>query len=100
MGANHMGGKKPRRRRRKAETEATEVPTRKPGREKLSEVVAGLSDPDADAVARVRKIASALELEKVVNILDAGEDVMSAVREVLRRGEGRYTVAEAAEKAG
>jgi len=94
-----MGAKKPRR-KRKAEPQPDDAPARKPAREKLTEVVEGLAEPDADAVKRVRKIASALELQKVVDILDAGEDVMSAVREMLRRGEGRYTVSEAAEKAG
>lgn len=73
---------------------------RKPGREKLTEVVASLSGPETDAVTRVRSIASALDLQKVVNIIDANESVMSAVQELLRRDPQRYTVGEAAERIG
>jgi adenylate cyclase len=68
--------------------------------ERISQVVAELSDPEATAVSRVRSIASTFELEKVVDILDSSEDVLAAVGKLLRREGGRYTVEEAAEKAG
>src|SRR5947209_5633722 len=86
--------------RKKADSAKKADPAEKTGREKLSEVVAGLSEPDATTVSRVRAIASALDLEKVVDILDAGADIMSAVRALVRRDENRYTLSEAAEKAG
>jgi adenylate cyclase len=68
--------------------------------EKLSKVVAELSESEPGAVSRLRSVASALELEKVVAILDASEDVMSGIRVLLSRSEERYTLEEAAEKAG
>jgi adenylate cyclase len=68
--------------------------------EKISKVVADLSDPDATAVSRMRSIASVFELEKVVDVLDTSEDLMSAFRVLVRREGGRYTVGEAAQKAG
>lgn len=68
--------------------------------EAISKVVSELTDPEATAVSRVRSLASALELEKVVDILDSGEDVMVAVGKLLRREGGRYTLEEAAAKAG
>lgn len=83
-----MGAKKKGRAGKKLDTE------------KLSKVVADLANPEATAASRVRAIASAFELEKVVDILDASEDVMSSVRVLLRREGGRHTLDEAAEKAG
>ena len=68
--------------------------------EKVTEVVASLADSDADTLSRVRKIAETFELEKVINVLDTGDDIMSMVREGLHRGGEHYTLEEAAAKAG
>lgn len=68
--------------------------------EKVTDVVASLADPDADALSRVRKIAETFELEKIINVLDASDDIMSMVRERLHRGGEHYTLEEAAAKAG
>lgn len=75
-------------------------PEKKTTPKKLSKVVAELSESDPGALSRVRAVASALELEKVVGFLDASEDVMSSVRLLLNRSDERYTIAEAAEKTG
>ena len=78
-----------------------EKPARKKlDKDKITKVVGELTHPEATATSRVRSLASALDLEKVVEILDTSEDVMAAVRLLLRREEGRYTLEEAAEKAG
>ncbi len=101
-----MGAQKPPR-KRKANLKSEAPPRRKktpakdgkPAREKLSKVVESLADPEADAMSRVRSLASALDLEKVVGILDASEDFMAVFGELLHRGGGRHTLEEAAEKA-
>ncbi len=75
-------------------------PRKKITPKKVSEVVAALASKDEDAVSRVRKIVSALDMEKTAGVLDASEEIMAAVGALLRRSEDRYTLAEAAEKAG
>lgn len=75
-------------------------PDRKTGPQKLSDLVTGLAESDPTAISRVRAVASALDLEKFVDFLDASEDVMSSVRELLNRSENRFTLSEAATRAG
>lgn len=69
-------------------------------KEKLSEVASALAAEDEDTVSLVRKIASAFDMEKTVDVLDASEEIIAAFGALLRRGDERYTLAEAAEKAG
>jgi class 3 adenylate cyclase len=72
---------------------------KKPAGEKLTDIAAGLSDKDSGAVTRVRKVAEALELEKVVEWIDRTGDFVSLLERLGRSGE-HYTLEEAAAKAG
>jgi adenylate cyclase len=93
-----MGGPKggPRKRKSRAKPKAAKRKTT----ELLSNVVSGLASSEPDTVARVRSVAEALDLDKVVEFLDSDADIVAAVRQLLSRGENRYTMAEAAAKSG
>jgi adenylate cyclase len=69
--------------------------------DRLAKIVTGLTNPEAEgALARARSVAQQLEYDKVVNMLNTSEEVMSAVRELVGRDAGNYTATQAAERAG
>src|SRR4051812_11030752 len=76
---------------------ADETPKRA---ERLAKLIEGLTKPSATRVERIRNVASALELERVVDVLDQTNDVMTLVRDRLERSGSHYTIAEAAERSG
>jgi adenylate cyclase len=77
------------------------VPDEAPKRgEKLARIIKGLSQPSSTRIERVRNVAAALELEKLAGLLGTTEGVMEVLRDGFERDENRYTIAEAAERAG
>jgi adenylate cyclase len=74
-----------------------DTPKRK---ETLARLIKGLSQPSSTRIERVRNVAAALELEKIADLLGATQGVMEAMREGVDRSEQRYTLVEAAARAG
>jgi len=72
----------------------------RPKKDRLAKIIEGLTQPSSTNVERLRNVAAALEMERVVGILDTTTEVVDVVRERLEREGRRYTIAEAAEKAG
>ncbi len=78
--------------------EVTDEPPKRA--KKLAKIIEGLSQPSSTRVERARNLAAALDLDTIAGLLGTTQGVLEAMRESAKREAHRYTLAEAAERAG
>jgi adenylate cyclase len=69
-------------------------------KQKLAKVIEGLSQPSSTRIERARNLAAALDLEKIAGLLGTTQGVLEAMRQSAERKQERYTLSQAAERAG